>query len=69
MQTNSEKLLNFMRENRERKNNHFHDEDFCSFGFPPEYLERYLDELEQAGFHLCESSVGYNVILTSLTLL
>ena len=65
MQTNSEKLLNFMRENRERKNNHFHDEDFCYFGFPPEYLERYLDELEQAGF----ISVNRQWVIMSYSLL
>lgn len=54
-----------MRENREQKNNHFHDEDFCSFGFPPEYLERYLDELEQAGF----ISVNRQWVIMSYSLL
>lgn len=49
MQVNSQKVLEYMEENREKMDNHFSFLDFVPLGFPNEYLEIYLNELEQCG--------------------
>lgn len=47
MQINTKKVLEYMKENKDSKKNHFHDEDFMSLGFSKEYLHIYLKELEE----------------------